>query len=92
MRIQGSLPTHLPTAAKRRKPGSDPVDTPAETTPLPVVSSHFRQPDPDIDYIAANEYLDLDQRELSATARRALRGYWLTQQQNWHSKYIDIYV
>lgn len=93
MRIQGPFHTHLPSAPKRRKRGTEVVDN-GKKQSSSGQSSVIRF-DPTVDYIAADEHLDFDERELSAAARRALRGYWSVANQGglWAEwQRIDIYV
>lgn len=94
MRIQGPFTTHLPTAPKRRKRGPDAVNDGQEQSNTSSSKAVVRF-NPDVDYIAADEQLDFDERELSASARRALRGYWSVANQGglWSEwQRIDIYV
>lgn len=92
MRIQGPFHPHLPVAPKRR-PGRPAVaDDEQEQSSSKVSVTGF---DPNVDYIAADEHLEWDERELSAAARRALKGYWAVAHQKplgseWQR--IDIYV
>lgn len=93
MRIQGTFHTQLPLAPKRRKRGSEVADAGQEqSSSSKIVTQRF---DPDVDFIAADEHLDFDDRELSASARRALKGYWSVAHQGglWAEwQRIDIYV
>lgn len=94
MRIQGPLYPHLPQAPKRRKRGPEAVGDGQEQSSNSKQSTIFRL-DPDIDYIAADDHLEFDERELSASARRALKGYWAVANQSrlWAEwQRIDIYV
>ncbi|GLR63429.1 hypothetical protein [Marinospirillum insulare] len=93
MRIQGPFHTHLPLAPKRRKKSSGPVDNASEDSASSAAG--IAKFNPDIDYIAADEQLNFDERELSASARRALRGYWSVAHQGhlWAEwQRIDVYV
>ncbi len=93
MRIQGPFHPHLPLAPKRRKRGPAAVDGGEEQSPSSKTG--VIRFNPDVDYIAADEHLEWDERELSAAARRALKGYWAVAHQSrlwaeWQT--IDIYV
>lgn len=93
MRIQGPFHTHLPLAPKRRKRGPAAIDGGQEQSPSS--SKAVVRYDPDVDYIAADDHLEFDERELSADARRALKGYWAVANQSrlWAEwQRIDIYV
>jgi len=93
MRIQGPFSTHLPLAPKRRKSGPEGVTNDRENSSSDTAA--VAKFNPDVDYIAADEQLELDERELSASARRALKGYWSVAHQSglWAEwQRIDIYV
>jgi len=93
MRIQGPFSPHLPLAPKRRKRGPESVNNDQEDSSSNTAA--IAKFNPDVDYIAADEQLEFDERELSAAARRALKGYWSVAHQgglwaDWQR--IDIYV
>ena len=92
MRIQGPL-LALPQVTKRRKRKPDAVsDGHEQATPSPSPTARL-QPELDAEYIAAGEAFDFNEGELSAAARRALKGYWaVTQQGRFEWQRIDIYV
>ncbi len=96
MRIQGPLSTYLPQATKRRKRKPDAVSDGQEesSSSTSSLSSTARlQPELDAEYIAAGEAFDFNEGELSAAARRALKGYWaVSQQGRFEWQRIDIYV
>lgn len=92
MRIQGSVQSPQPQALRRRKKAPDAVEEAAEK---PMAAKGVIQLAPEVDYIAADESWELDERELSSRARRALQGYWMVAHQGrlaaeWHR--IDLYV
>lgn len=95
MRIHGPLPTHLPFAPKRRNRNSDAVsDGQEQSSPSSSNLAVSRlEPELDAEYIAAGESFDFNEHELSAAARKALKGYWaVAQQGRFEWQRIDIYV
>lgn len=92
MRIQGSVQSPQPQPLRRRKKAPQGVDDAAEKPSAPTEVIRLA---PEVDYIAADESWEMDERELSARARRALQGYWMVTHQGrlaaeWHR--IDLYV
>lgn len=92
MRIHGPLPTRLPLAPKRRNPKQNAI-TEGQEQSSSASTAGVAQFELEADYIAAGESFDFEGRELSAAARRALKGYWaVAQQGGFKWQRIDIYV
>lgn len=92
MRIQGSVQAPLPQQIRRR-----------QRTPELEQDVEERQGSrteiirlaPEVDYIAGDESPDWDDRDLSHSARQALRGYWSVAHQGslWAEwRRVDLYV
>lgn len=89
MRVQGSLQAPLPPSPRKRKEVK-------EEAPLPVVSpTEIIRLAPEMDFISGEETPNWDDRELSFSARRALKGYWSVAHQGhlWSQwQRVDLYV
>lgn len=95
MQIQGPLLTHLPLATKRRNRKPNAINDEQEQLNTSTHQSPLSRLEPvlDTEYIAAGESFDFNEGELSAAARKALRGYWaVAQQGRFEWQRIDIYV
>lgn len=92
MRIHGPLPTRLPLAPKWRNPKPNSIND-GQEQPSSANTAGVARFEAEVEYIAAGETFNFEVRELSAAARRALKGYWaVTQQGQFKWQRIDIYV
>jgi hypothetical protein len=89
MRVQGSLQAPLPQSLKRRKQAPEKAGDQAASRQEVIRLT------PEMDYISGEETPDWDAAELSASARRALQGYWSVAHQGhlWAEwRRVDVYV
>jgi|GEM_PF-2415957 len=89
MRVQGSLQAPLPQPLKRRK------QLAKDSGQEPVAKPELIRWVEDADFIAADETPDWDAAQLSASARKALQGYWAVAHQGhlWaERRRVDVYV